>query len=101
MLIETFGDMLLIPETECLKELPSPEQLKHRIVISTKPPKEYLETQSFKEKQNGLQSQNSVQSTESRKDADDDDDVWGNEPSTMTADKEDSKVNYLTLLLSI
>nr|GMD18842.1 phosphoinositide phospholipase C 4-like [Ipomoea batatas] len=80
MLIETFGDMLLIPETECLKELPSPEQLKHRIVISTKPPKEYLETQSFKEKQNGLQSQNSVQST-----------VWGNEPSTMTADKEDSK----------
>ena len=46
MVTETFGDMLFRPETEYLSEFPSPEQLKKRIIISTKPPKEYLDTQS-------------------------------------------------------
>ncbi|KAG5400405.1 hypothetical protein IGI04_015012 [Brassica rapa subsp. trilocularis] len=45
MLTETFGDMLFAPPPgECLKELPSPEFLKKRILISTKPPKEYKES---------------------------------------------------------
>ncbi|KAL0802264.1 hypothetical protein Bca101_057440 [Brassica carinata] len=45
MLTETFGDMLFAPTPgECLKELPSPEFLKKRILISTKPPKEYKES---------------------------------------------------------
>lgn len=42
MITETFGDMLYIPETDSPKEFPSPESLKRRIIISTKPPKEYL-----------------------------------------------------------
>lgn len=70
--------MLFYPESECLKEFPSPEELKHRIIISTKPPKEYLEAQSFKEKDNTVLNQK-----------DSDDDVWGKEPSCLTADQED------------
>ncbi|WRX12117.1 C2 domain - like 10 [Theobroma cacao] len=46
MVIQTFGTMLYYPESDCLSEFPSPESLKHRIIISTKPPKEYLESRS-------------------------------------------------------
>ncbi|XP_077214497.1 phosphoinositide phospholipase C 4-like [Tasmannia lanceolata] len=55
MVTRTFGDMLFVPEAEYLEELPSPESLKNRIMISTKPPKEYLESKSSKEKDNGQQ----------------------------------------------
>ncbi|KAK4775325.1 hypothetical protein SAY86_010260 [Trapa natans] len=51
MVTETFGDLLYYPEGECLLEFPSPESLKHRIIISTKPPKEYLESKSPKNKE--------------------------------------------------
>ena len=45
MLTETFGDMLFAPPLgECLKELPSPEFLEKRILMSTNPPKEYKES---------------------------------------------------------
>ncbi|KAA0031829.1 phosphoinositide phospholipase C 4-like isoform X2 [Cucumis melo var. makuwa] len=44
---ETFGDMLFFPEAEYLQEFPSPEELKYRIVISTKPPKEYLRSKNY------------------------------------------------------
>lgn len=43
MVTETFREMLFKPESENLDELPSPESLKYRILISTKPPKAYLE----------------------------------------------------------
>lgn len=43
MVIEIFGSTLFRPESE-LNELPSPESLKTKIILSTKPPKEYLET---------------------------------------------------------
>lgn len=43
MVNETFGDTLFTPGSEALKEFPSPEFLKKRVIISTKPPKEYLE----------------------------------------------------------
>ncbi|KAF0908601.1 hypothetical protein E2562_026649 [Oryza meyeriana var. granulata] len=43
MVLEVFGDMLYYPDTDHLKEFPSPEELKHRVLLSTKPPKEYLE----------------------------------------------------------
>ncbi|XWS56728.1 hypothetical protein CRYUN_Cryun09bG0110300 [Craigia yunnanensis] len=44
MVTQTFGTMLYYPESDCLGEFPSPESLKHRIIISTKPPIEYLES---------------------------------------------------------
>lgn len=77
--------MLFVPESDCLNEFPSPEKLKHRIVISTKPPKEYLEAKSINEKQS---------SSLGRKDSDDDN--WGAEPSALTADQDDDKVNLLS-----
>ncbi|KAG9146238.1 hypothetical protein Leryth_007945 [Lithospermum erythrorhizon] len=42
MVIKIFGDMLYYPEKGYLEEFPSPDELKHRIILSTKPPKEYL-----------------------------------------------------------
>ncbi|TVU18097.1 hypothetical protein EJB05_34167, partial [Eragrostis curvula] len=46
---ETYGDMLFISESEQMAEFPSPDDLKGKIIISTKPPKEYLQTKSGKE----------------------------------------------------
>jgi phosphatidylinositol phospholipase C, delta len=48
MIKEIFGDMLYIPSDEPMKDFPSPEDLKNRIIISTKPPKEYLECKDNK-----------------------------------------------------
>ncbi|KAK8513295.1 hypothetical protein V6N12_052492 [Hibiscus sabdariffa] len=80
MVTETFGKMLFCPESECLKEFPSPEDLKYRIIISTKPPKEYLEAQINKDKGKD-------------KEKDSDDDVWGKEPAELAADQEDDKTD--------
>ncbi|GMP89685.1 hypothetical protein CsSME_00041150 [Camellia sinensis var. sinensis] len=74
MITQTFGKMLFYPESD-LKEFPSPEELKYRIIISTKPPKEYLEAESFK-------------GNSSQKVKDSDEDVWGKEPSNLTTDQE-------------
>lgn len=38
----TFGTTLFCPESQ-MNEFPSPESLKERIMISTKPPKQYSE----------------------------------------------------------
>lgn len=51
MLTEIFGDVLYTPGSEILQEFPSAELVKGRIIISTKPPKEYLEAQEIKEKE--------------------------------------------------
>lgn len=50
MVIQTFGDILYYPEDGCLVEFPSPESLKHRILISTKLPQEDAEDKSVKGK---------------------------------------------------
>ncbi|KDO68970.1 hypothetical protein CISIN_1g007399mg [Citrus sinensis] len=55
MVTQTLGEILFTPGSECLKEFPSPESLKRRIIISTKPPKEYLEAKEEKEKENDSQ----------------------------------------------
>ncbi|KAK7320601.1 hypothetical protein VNO77_30225 [Canavalia gladiata] len=49
MTTQVFGDMLYYPQTDPVTELPTPESVKHRILISTKPPKEYLESKQFKD----------------------------------------------------
>jgi hypothetical protein len=49
MVTETFGAMLYSPESECIEEFPSPESLKKRVLISTKPP-ECLEVQNTMQK---------------------------------------------------
>lgn len=74
MITQTFGDMLFTPEVDCLSEFPSPESLKNRIIISTKPPKEYLESSSIKETNNGSQRIN-----------DKEEEAWGKEVSDIKA----------------
>ncbi|PIN03379.1 Phosphoinositide-specific phospholipase C [Handroanthus impetiginosus] len=49
MAIQIFGEMLYCPESGCLEEFPSPEALKHKIILSTKPPKEYLGSNNNKD----------------------------------------------------
>ncbi|KAL0824219.1 hypothetical protein Bca101_047896 [Brassica carinata] len=71
MITQTFGDMLYYHDSECCKEFPSPEELKGKILISTKPPKEYLEANDAKEKDNGEKGKYS------------DEDVWGKEPEEL------------------
>lgn len=71
MIKETFGDTLHLTESEAMSEFPSPEDLKGKIIVSTKPPKEYLQTKSSKEEaQNGG--------------AEEEESVWGDEiPDNM------------------
>ncbi|CDP14020.1 unnamed protein product [Coffea canephora] len=52
MINETFGDTLFVPGSDGLKEFPSPEALKRKVMISTKPPKEYLEAKDLSGEQN-------------------------------------------------
>ncbi|KAI3447783.1 hypothetical protein Pfo_004448 [Paulownia fortunei] len=73
MVSETFGDILVCSTSECLQEFLSPESLKGRVIISTKPPKEYLETKSSKEEDDG-----SVKVHESSEEA-----AWGKEFSDL------------------
>ncbi|KAK4385333.1 Phosphoinositide phospholipase C 6 [Sesamum angolense] len=53
MVTQVFGEMLYSPESGILEEFPSPEALKHKIILSTKPPKEYLGSNSNKEGEYG------------------------------------------------
>ncbi|KAK7321349.1 hypothetical protein VNO77_31910 [Canavalia gladiata] len=70
MITETFGNMLFCPDHKNLKVFPSPEELKGKIMISTKPPKEYLKLKSKRVKENS-------QKMPKSKDSDEDD--WGKE----------------------
>ncbi|KAL3536520.1 hypothetical protein ACH5RR_004981 [Cinchona calisaya] len=49
MVNQSLGDVIFCSGSECLSEFPSPESLKRRIIISTKPPKEYFEINNIKE----------------------------------------------------
>ena len=79
MITQTFGDMLFCPNHETLKEFPSPEELKYRILISTKPPKEYLQAKNVKENSN-----------KSEKSKDSDDDEWEKEASMKNQNEDDA-----------
>ncbi|XP_058766181.1 phosphoinositide phospholipase C 4-like [Vicia villosa] len=91
MITQTFGDMLFCPNDENLNNIPSPEELKHRIMISTKPPKEYLNSKSVKESSKQLPKSNSKDS---------DEDEWRKEVTDVVItqnedDKGDSDTNQL------
>lgn len=53
MVTEVFGDMLFHPEPHHFEQFPSPEELKYHVILSTKPPKEYLEDKMKTSKQKG------------------------------------------------
>ncbi|PKU64331.1 Phosphoinositide phospholipase C 4 [Dendrobium catenatum] len=74
MVTQTFGDMLYYPKSESMEELPSPEALTRRIILSTKPPKEYLEAKSQKVKETGSQKRKETV----------EEDSWGKEVTDFT-----------------
>ena len=55
MITQMFGEILFCLSPESLKEFPSFESLKKRIIILTKPPKQYLEAKDGKEKEDESQ----------------------------------------------
>ncbi|XP_062215940.1 phosphoinositide phospholipase C 4-like isoform X2 [Phragmites australis] len=57
MVLEVFGDILYYPESKHLQEFPSPEALKGRVILSTKPPKEYLESKGSNMKEREIEPQ--------------------------------------------
>ncbi|KAH7864055.1 hypothetical protein Vadar_025182 [Vaccinium darrowii] len=85
MVIETFGPTLFRPESE-LKELPSPESLKSKILISTKPPKEYLESH-VKQKGNPHKAKGSAVNDEIEEDDEDE-----------SEEEEDIRAEYRSLI---
>lgn len=87
MLTDTFGEMLYYPKPSKLNELPTPDELQCKVLISTKPPKEYLEAEEDKR-------------TKSQRIKDpNNDDVWGEEPSRVASYKEkNDKVCWIMIL---
>ncbi|KAL0426246.1 UNVERIFIED_CONTAM: Phosphoinositide phospholipase C 2 [Sesamum latifolium] len=75
MVSETFGDILVVSTSECLLEFPSPESLKGRVIISTKPPKEFLER-----KDSNKDEDSSIKVHKSSEEA-----AWGKEISDFAA----------------
>nr|GMD44952.1 phosphoinositide phospholipase C 2-like [Ipomoea batatas] len=75
MVSQTFGDILFAPGSECLAEFPSPESLKRKIIISTKPPVEYQESKSLKDKDNSNSHSTKSASEEN---------AWGKEISDLS-----------------
>ncbi|KAG1339106.1 putative phosphoinositide phospholipase C 2 [Cocos nucifera] len=55
MITQTYGEMLFTTKSEFLEEFPSPEALKMKIIISTKPPKEYLESKTIREQDQAVE----------------------------------------------
>lgn len=65
MATQVFGDMLYISESESMDEFPSPTDLMHKIILSTKPPKEYLSSNTIKDgKTSALQEKDSSEGEE-------------------------------------
>ena len=80
MMNEIFGDLLYVPNREHIEIFPSPEDLKMRILVSTKPPMEYLdETKTPKGKENEAQGHN-------------EDETWGAEILQQKPQAADNKV---------
>lgn len=79
MVTEIFGELLYCPDCQHLEHFPSPEELKFRIILSTKPPKEYLEAKQRKDKGNtspsssGDDTQQNSTAGDSESDQDDED----------------------------
>lgn len=88
MLTETFEEVLYCSDLDTISKLPSPEKLKHRVIISTKPPKEYLDDKT-----------KNIHNEPSHK-KDSGDGSWDDEPVYDT-DQEDNDKVYVTGLLAV
>lgn len=72
MITDTYGEMLFTAKSDFLEKFPSPEELRMKVLISTKPPKEYLESKMIKEEDQAIE-----KGTE--------DEAWGTEVPDLKA----------------
>lgn len=87
-IMETFGPILYQPENaKGMKEFPSPESLKRRILISTKPPKEYLGAESSKVSKQAEQKIGAQEIKAEKKS------IWGEEISSFKHQEKDVGVS--------
>ncbi|KAL6598718.1 hypothetical protein ACP70R_046116 [Stipagrostis hirtigluma subsp. patula] len=84
MVLEVFGSILYYPKTDHLKEFPSPEELKGHVLLSTKPPKEYLES-----KPGGAMKEDDAEQHLGKGAADDT--TWGNEVPDLETEIQSAK----------
>lgn len=92
MVTQTFGDALFTPDSDYLKEFPSPESLKKRFIISTKPPKEYLQAKKVDgDEKNGSQKEKDVT----------DEGAWGKELSSHRYGTNQDKVRHILHIMLI
>lgn len=73
MATQIFGEVLFYPQKNSLTEFPSPESLKNRIIISTKPPNERFESNRIKDNDNCPVQDGSESSSSSEEES------WGKE----------------------
>lgn len=93
MVTKAFGDILYYPKSESLKEFPCPENLKKRIILSTKPPKEYLASHKSSRLGRGASGKENDSSKEDR---------WGKEVTDFEGLLESDKVhNYVLSSFSL
>ncbi|ESQ42507.1 hypothetical protein EUTSA_v10013134mg [Eutrema salsugineum] len=82
MVSKTFGGTLFRCTDEHIQSFPSPELLKNKIVISTKPPKEYLQTQIS-------QSSTTDESVKSKKVADAEEEIQDEDEESVAVEYRD------------
>ncbi|KAI4306828.1 hypothetical protein L6164_030073 [Bauhinia variegata] len=84
---QIFGEVLFYPQTDCFTEFPSPESLKRKIILSTKPPKECHRSDSIKDGSSSPDMQNGSESSE--------DESWGKEAliSRNGSDEDQEDIN--------
>eukprot|EP00257_Ricinus_communis_P026890 XP_025014304.1 phosphoinositide phospholipase C 2-like isoform X2 [Ricinus communis] len=94
MVTETFGEMLFCPKSDQMDKFPSPETLKKKILISTKPPKEYLESHKSREKATRQKSRKSPKKEQSE----DEKDQLGEQDHLPDEDEENTASEYRNVI---
>ncbi|XAR65939.1 Phosphoinositide phospholipase C [Bertholletia excelsa] len=64
MFIQTFGELLYCPESGFQEDFPSPEALRHRVIVSTKRPKEPRKSECLKSGENTSQTEEDLSDEE-------------------------------------
>ncbi|KVI04835.1 hypothetical protein Ccrd_016818 [Cynara cardunculus var. scolymus] len=67
MVTNTFGEMLYCPKPSDKDEFPSPDSLRHQIILSTKPPKEYLRSKNPRKERSSLDKDSSEEESASKR----------------------------------
>lgn len=95
MVTQIFGDVLFYPQKNSLTEFPSPESLKNRIIISTKPPNKRFESNRIKDNDNCAVLDGSESSSSSEEES------WGKESQTEEETEGTVRPIYTQILIFV